>query len=64
MLGITNCCSIAMGLVGNLATGVLLGATGSYRAGFVVPVLLYLSSFAAFMLLLRGQPLRLSSTSR
>ncbi|KAG1669639.1 hypothetical protein FOA52_010799 [Chlamydomonas sp. UWO 241] len=59
VLGMTNSCSIAMGIIGNLSTGVIVEATGSYRLAFAVPLLMYVSSFALFMGLLRGQPIRL-----
>ena len=52
-------CSILMGILGNLATGHIVSLTGSYQAVFAVTALLYLSSFAAFVLVLRGTPIRL-----
>ena len=36
LLGLTNSCSIALGIVGNLCTGVLVESTGSYNAVFLV----------------------------
>lgn len=59
MLGITNSCSIIMGIAGNLATGLIVEATGSYRTVFVCTAALYLTSCAAFVALLRGRHLSL-----
>jgi len=36
MLGLTNSCSIALGIVGNLCTGMLVESTGSYSIVFMV----------------------------
>ena len=55
--------SILMGILGNLATGHIVSLTGSYQAVFAVTALLYLSSFAAFVVVLRGSPIRLRPAS-
>lgn len=36
LLGLTNSCSIALGIVGNLCTGMLVESTGSYSVVFMV----------------------------
>lgn len=46
--------------MGNLATGALLQATGSYQLVFGAAALLYVSSWLVFSEVLRGQQLRLA----
>jgi nitrate/nitrite transporter NarK len=46
--GITNTCSIATGILGNLVTGVVVEATGSYASVFVLFAALNLSAALAF----------------
>lgn len=46
--GITNTCSIATGIVGNLVTGVVVEATGSYSSVFVLFALLNVSAALLF----------------
>lgn len=58
--GLTNSCSIAMGVLGNLATGALVDATGSYRAVFGATALVYTASFAAWAALLDGRPINIA----
>uniref|UniRef100_A0A7S3VSY5 Major facilitator superfamily (MFS) profile domain-containing protein n=1 Tax=Dunaliella tertiolecta TaxID=3047 RepID=A0A7S3VSY5_DUNTE len=60
LLGLTNSCSIALGIVGNLCTGVLVESTGSYSIVFLVTIGLYLTSLAAFVSFLQGTPLELA----
>lgn len=59
--GVTNSCSIATGIAGNMAAGWLLAATGSYCSLFQLTVLLYASSFVVFCAVLRGQPVSLAA---
>ena len=56
--------SILMGILGNLVTGIIVGSTGSYRPVFGITVLLYITSFAAFTLFMRGGAIRLTPPSR
>eukprot|EP00798_Chlamydomonas_sp_ICE-L_P012598 gene12598-15824_t len=56
-LGLTNSCSIAMGILGNLGTGYIVEATGSYASIFLIAVLLYLSSCAIFLTAMDGTKL-------
>lgn len=46
--GITNTCSIAVGVIGNLITGVVVEATGSYSSVFVLFAVLNLSAALLF----------------
>lgn len=62
MLGITNTCSILMGILGNLCTGAIVGVSGSYRSVYGVTSLLYLSSFIVFMTVLKGGRIRLHTS--
>lgn len=52
--GLTNTCSILAGLMGNLATGILAQATGSYQMVFGVGITLYVSSWFVFVHTLQG----------
>ncbi|KAG2449157.1 hypothetical protein HYH02_005904 [Chlamydomonas schloesseri] len=59
LLGITNTASILGGIAGNIATGLLVQATGGYEGVFLAAACLYGLSWAVFMVVLRGQPIRL-----
>lgn len=48
--GITNTCSIAVGVIGNLITGMVVEATGSYSSVFVLFAALNLSAALLFTL--------------
>ncbi|GAX85008.1 hypothetical protein CEUSTIGMA_g12429.t1 [Chlamydomonas eustigma] len=63
MLGITNSCSIAMGILGNLITGMLVSNTGCFSTVFALTSLLYISSAIAFLTFMDGRPVRLSSAN-
>ena len=56
VLGITNSLGIITGVIGNLATGAIVVATGSYQAVFQVTAMFYASSFLVWLLLLKGEP--------
>lgn len=60
MLGITNSCGVVMGILGNLATGWAVDATGSYCLVFGALAALYATSWALFASTLKGEPIRLS----
>ena len=57
--GLTNTCSILAGLAGNLCTGLLAQATGSYQLVFAVAIAFYVSSWFAFTQTLQGQQISL-----
>ncbi|MEW5299788.1 MAG: hypothetical protein WDW36_002766 [Sanguina aurantia] len=59
MLGLTNSCSIVMGIAGTVATPMIVAASGSYQSVFLITAALHISSFIAFTALLRGRPLLL-----
>ncbi|PNW88294.1 hypothetical protein CHLRE_01g023000v5 [Chlamydomonas reinhardtii] len=61
LLGLTNTASILGGIAGNIATGLLLQATGGYEGVFLAAACLYGLSWAVFMGVLRGQPIRLKA---
>ncbi len=54
-------CSITMGIVANALTARIVEATGSYGPVFGLTAVLYVTSFVAFVSLLRGEPIRLAS---
>lgn len=57
ILAVTNSCGIAAGAAASLAMGALLTATGSYSGMFAATAAVYLSSWAAWLAVLRGRPL-------
>ncbi|KAL6761234.1 major facilitator superfamily transporter [Haematococcus lacustris] len=59
LTGLTNSCSIAMGIMGNLCTGALVQMTGTFSTVFVVTMALYLSSCCVFLAVLKLQPIQL-----
>lgn len=56
ILGVTNSCGIVVGIIGNLVTGSLVAATGSYTLVFQLTAAIYASSAVVWLLLLKGQP--------
>jgi len=60
LLALTNSGGILCGIVGNIATGVLLHRTGSFSAIFVLTAVLYLSSCLLWTAVIRGEPLFMS----
>lgn len=54
---LTNSASIAVGIGGNLATGLLLEATGSYGAVFVALMVLNASAALVFAVATSSEPL-------
>ncbi|GIL74756.1 hypothetical protein Vretifemale_4681, partial [Volvox reticuliferus] len=60
LLGLTNTASILGGIAGNLATGAVLQATGSYGIVFWVAAALYGTSWVCFQRLLKGEPISLT----
>jgi uncharacterized membrane protein YeaQ/YmgE (transglycosylase-associated protein family) len=58
--GLTNSCSIALGIVGNLVTGWLVECTGSYNAIFALTCALCASSCALWLAFARGQRVSLA----
>ena len=53
-----------MGIIGNIATGFIVAATGSYNAVFLITALLYLTSFISFYGVLQGSRLDLGPLLR
>ncbi len=50
-----------MGILGNMATGVIVGGTNSYRLVFAITAALYTSSAVAFLATMDGTAIRLRS---
>ncbi|KAI8475106.1 MAG: major facilitator superfamily transporter [Monoraphidium minutum] len=55
--GLTNSCSVAAGAAGSVLTGRLLGATGSFAAGFWGLAALYAAAAAVWATATSGEPL-------
>ncbi|KAK9806084.1 hypothetical protein WJX72_000485 [[Myrmecia] bisecta] len=60
LLGITNTCGTAVGIVGNLATGRLAASSWGYTAVFGLTAAVYLSAFILWNLTMHGAEIRLS----
>lgn len=58
--GVTNSCSILMGIAGNLTTGAVVDAVGSYCPVFSLAIFLYLSSWMLWVANMRGDKVALS----
>ncbi len=59
LLGLTNSCSTAVGILGNLVTGQLAGMEHGYGIMFTITAVLYFASFCTWNLFMRGAPVRL-----
>ena len=57
ILGVTNSAGIITGIVGNLATGAIVVATGSYQLVFLLTGGIYASSFIVWLAMLKGDPI-------
>ena len=49
-----------MGILGNLATGWIMGSTGSYSLMFGITAALYVTAWAAFAVFMRGDAIRIT----
>ena len=59
VLGITNSCGIAAGIVGTAAAGVLASSAGGFRTVFQVTVCLNVASVALWAVAAKGRPLNI-----
>jgi hypothetical protein len=57
VLGVTNSCGIVTGLIANECLGTAVAVTGSYASMFAATAAVYASSWAMWMICLRGEPL-------
>lgn len=55
LLGITNTCGTAVGILGNILTGNIAASPGGYSAVFVLIGACYLSSFAVWHTWINGR---------
>ena len=61
LLGITNTCGTAVGILGNILTGNIAASQGGYSAVFALIGACYISSFAVWHFFVNGHNIVLSS---
>ena len=64
LLGLTNSCGTAAGLVANLLTGVFVGRPQGYAFVFGSCVALYLAAGMVWLVFAKGEELRLPSRAK
>ena len=61
LLGITNTCGTAVGILGNILTGNIAASQGGYSAVFAVIGACYISSFVVWHIWINGHNIVLGS---
>lgn len=63
LLGVTNSCGIAAGIVANLAMGWMVQLTGSYRGMFAATAVVYFLSWVVWVACLREKPEKVAAST-